>query len=499
MKIEISGMVWLPLNELSYNQINNLKRDLTIYPKKTTDIVAKEDPEPIFMFKETDTHLGIPRAWYSRNMSKNHEEIVRVSHGRPMKDLKTRYRSDGHFVEQEAVMKMFFAQMENREWGGFLLKAGCGFGKTATALEIARRNGRSTLVLVHQEFLLNQWIDRIQYFMPGSRIGIIRQNKCEYENVDFAIGMMQSLCRNTEKYPQEMFDAFGLVISDECHRVAAPTWSEVIGLFNSAYRLGLSATPKRKDGTQGVFFNHISDISYSATSESMVPKLRMVKTSSRLEMIKRGKYEVAADKLNSAQVINQLCKDNFRNKDIVDQIVEAVKNSRKVLVISERIEHIKKLSDMTGDALFNLKLPFAPIIDFYTGEWFSGEVWDRSTKTHRKGEPKMVKRTREDLKKAESANVLFATKQMCEEGFDIEALDVLVLTIPMSDPEQVVGRIRRWCVPETNKCKRLCSWRAGICKEKTNTIVVDIIDEHEDKLVSKFRRRMQFYKSIKMV
>jgi hypothetical protein len=142
-----------------------------------------------------------------------------------------------------------------------------------------------------------------------------------------------------------------------------------------------------------------------------------------------------------------------------------------------------------------MELPFVPVIDFYTGEWYSGEVWEKSTKSHKKGSPKLVKRTKNDLKKAESANVIFCTKQLAEEGLDIPALDVLVLSLPMGDVEQVVGRVRRWCTPELEKCERLCSWRAGECKEKPIPIVMDVVDEI-GKLMPKWKRRKRFYRSI---
>jgi hypothetical protein len=83
----------------------------------------------------------------------------------------------------------------------------------------------------------------------------------------------------------------------------------------------------------------------------------------------------------------------------------------------------------------------------------------------------------------------------CEEGLDIPALDVLVLSLPMGDVEQVVGRVRRWCTPELEKCERLCSWRVGECKEKPIPIVMDVVDEI-GKLMPKWKRRKRFYRSI---
>lgn len=853
MKVRVSGLVWLPKAEMTVQQVLNLKSQLTIYPTKTTDIGNKSDPPPIFLFEETEEEIGIPRGYYQQTITKKHDEVLQLAKGMPMAPLKTIWTADGKFAEQGDVLKMFQHLMVGKSWGGFLLRAGCAFGKTATSLEFARRVGLRTLILVHQEFFLDQWKERIEYFMPDARVGIIRQKKMEFEEVDFAIGMLQSLAKDVDgtKYPKRMYDAFGMVINDECfigntivktvdgdkrideiesgnivlnavgvgmvtkvfnklvpietmrlitmsdgaeylctmdhpwltangwmpasdmtgsvaltnidsigimlrhgtqenidlsylrdtqfgasggevlfsqmhrnieteripnvrtvhggegetgkesvlfeklccemdkresrrvfeesfgwcqevahgespcsvggveeddrgksdafgtceekavkifegyrpqtagsrreriwvdgssvditgcvgetvgvgtggsdrssegerreaskslqigrsesgidgvhrgrrefswcaesssdgckenslsggvrvesvkipksadfdrlrvsveenrvrvfnltvsghpsyvldrnivvhncHRVGAATWANIIPRFGAPWRLGLSATPKRKDGAQDVFFHHISQITYNAKTEAAIPKLRVLNTHTALKAISRGRYFVPTAKLNSAQVLTQLGEDEFRARDIVDQLVLAVKAGRKIMVVSERINHLKKMSDMLTNSLFNMDLPFQAKVDFYTGEWFTGGKWDTKTSSHRKGDLKTAKRSKEDLKKAESANVIFATKQMVAEGLDIQAIDVLVLAMPWSDVEQIVGRARRWCLAEPNKCKRLCPWRAGKCEEKPTPIIMDVIDQDIPQLVSKWNRRQAFYRKI---
>lgn len=290
-----------------------------------------------------------------------------------------------------------------------------------------------------------------------------------------------------------------------CHRVGAGSWAGIMPRFRAAWRVGLSATPRRKDGAQDVFFKHISPITYAATTKMMRPKLRRVYTSSVLKPISRGHYRVSVSNLNSAQVINQLAADRFRTRDIVDDLAKGVAAGRKILVVSERLGHLRDMSEQLGKILFDMDLPFAPRVDFYTGQWFSGEVWEATKRgkkgniLHRKGESKLKTRTEEELEKAESANVLFATKQMIEEGFNVPPLDVLVLTMPMGDVEQAVGRVQRWCLPEEGKCNTLCPWRAGKCKGKPHPIMVDVVDESIDQLNSKYCRRLKFYKKLGML
>lgn len=498
MKVVVDGYVWLPKDELTENQVANMMRMLVVYPRKTTDISTKADPDPVYMYVDRDRFLGVPRAWFLSKITKPCEEELKVSYGSPMRDLETRYSPTGKYAEQAVAINTFMNKMKNQAWGGFLLKAGCAFGKTATSLEFARRVGLKTLIIVHKEFFLKQWRKRIKYFMPDARVGIIQQNKCEFRDCDFSIAMVHSLANDIEnnRYPKEMYDAFGMIISDECHRIGAGTWSPVIPRFTAAWRVGLTATPRRKDGAQEVFFNHISDITYSAKTQSQVPKIRTMTTSSRLKPIHRGSYHVSISDLNSAQILTQIGSDEIRNKEIADQLVMAVKSRRKVMVVSERIAQLKQISEMLINSLFTIDLPFDPIIDYYVGSWYTGEVWEKKTKTHKKGEPKLAKRSDAELDQAERANVIFSTKQMIEEGLDIEALDVIVLATPAGDPEQTVGRVRRWCDPEPSKCSHLCPWRAGKCQGKPDPIVLDIIDEEIPQSMSKWRRRKKFYESI---
>ena len=266
-----------------------------------------------------------------------------------------------------------------------------------------------------------------------------------------------------------------------------------------------SATLRRSDGAEGVFFKHISPVTYAATTKMMRPNLRTLTTSSTLSPIRRGDYYVSTDNLNSAQILNQLSADEYRTRVIVDDLVIGVCAGRKILVVSERLEHLKAMAEQLSTLLFDIELPFAPKLDFYTGQWFTGEVWEKTVRgktgkvLHRKGDPKFKTRTPEELKAAEPANVLFVTKQNVFEGFNLPPVDVLVLATPMSDIEQIVGRVQRWCSPEPEKCNRLCPWRAGKCKGKLQPIVTDVVDEKINKMRSKHKRRRKFYKKIGMI
>lgn len=85
---------------------------------------------------------------------------------------------------------------------------------TALALYLIASLKKKALVIVHKEFLINQWKERIEQFLPDARVGVIQSSKVEIRNKDIVIGMLQSI--SMREYPWETFDDFGFTIVDEC-------------------------------------------------------------------------------------------------------------------------------------------------------------------------------------------------------------------------------------------------------------------------------------------
>ena len=72
--------------------------------------------------------------------------------------------------------------------------------------------------------------------------------------------MLQSI--SMKDYPDDMFDCFQFSIIDECHHIAAEVFSKSLPKIACLYNLGLSATPKRKDGLSKVFEWYLGDMVY---------------------------------------------------------------------------------------------------------------------------------------------------------------------------------------------------------------------------------------------
>jgi superfamily II DNA or RNA helicase len=98
--------------------------------------------------------------------------------------------------------------------GSGLISLDTGLGKTVVALKLISLVKLKTLVVVHAEFLLEQWVERIKQYLPTARIGVMRQDKCVWEDVDIVVGMIQSIVKRD--YPKDAFRSFGFMCIDEC-------------------------------------------------------------------------------------------------------------------------------------------------------------------------------------------------------------------------------------------------------------------------------------------
>ncbi|NBV34754.1 MAG: DEAD/DEAH box helicase, partial [Proteobacteria bacterium] len=116
---------------------------------------------------------------------------------------------------------------------------------TVMALKIVSLLKKKTLILVHKEFLMNQWIERIEEFLPGARVGKIQASTCDIDNKDIVIGMIQTMYNKV--FPQEVYSQFGLTIIDEVHRIGSEEFSKTLLKTITPYMLGISATVERKD------------------------------------------------------------------------------------------------------------------------------------------------------------------------------------------------------------------------------------------------------------
>lgn len=393
MRPRVSGMVWLPKEGMDRLLIAHLRSELTIIPRKARGYDDVKS-DPIRCYVETPYEFGVPRAFWFGTSTKDYEYDWDVSFGSQWEESpECLLTHEGPYAEQGEIIDLFQSRFErcspacaedeeppDREAGllmGAIFQADTGFGKTDTALGLVNRLQTTTLVVVHKEFLQTQWINRAKKWFPDIKIGLVREKKCDFEGKHLVVAMAQSLALDDgERYPVELYGWPGLLIVDETHRVGAPTWAPIPPKFTSAWRLGMTATARRWDGADKVFWWHLGEIAYKARTETPKPNIRMIKVrSDNLPPI------VMRDTVKAPIVINVLVKLKRRNRKAIEEMVKALKApaARKLFVLSERLDHLRKLEASLREA-WKIEREAGGVPDeelttgFYVGEWFTGEV-----------------------------------------------------------------------------------------------------------------------------
>ena len=442
MDVHIDGLAWLPKDELGLDSQRRLKQALTILPKRPKDIPG-DDAAPLLLYEETESHLGVPRGFFDVYSKASHSISLDLTSGSEVVPVSFKGTLRG---EQAEALALVTSKLSG-EYAGGILQAKPGWGKTCTALAIVAALRVPALVLVHKNFLTKQWTERIEEFLPGAKVGIAQQDRCDYEGCHVVVAMQHSLA--AREYPADFYRHFGLIITDECHRIGSRTWAPLQGLFPARWRLGLTATPRRSDGCERAFLYHIGPVMMEASEQRLTPLIKRVWTDFKFTASARFNPNLVSRPIQ----LNILCKNQSRNRAIAKLIAEAASKGRKVLVISERIKHLQELEQLTTAEAHILGT--MPEMDYYIGG-----------------------RTDDQYAAAAKANILFATKQYVSEGFDLPALDTLFLCTPLYDVEQIVGRILR---PHP---------------DKKEPMVVDIRDDKVAKFKHLGTKRDEYYDSI---
>ncbi len=297
-----------------------------------------------------------------------------------------------------------------------VLCAPTAFGKTVTAAALIARRKVSTLVLVHRTELLRQWQERLAGFLeiPKGGLGLIGGGKKKPSGkIDIAV--MQSLSRREDL--GELLDQYGQIIIDECHHLSAFSFEAILKQAKAKFVVGLTATPFRRDGHQPIIFMQCGPICHSASRPETAP--------AQLEVWPKvlPAPEIPPDS-PIQEVFRILANDATRNQRIAGDVLAAYREGRKVLVLTERTDHLPLLQGALGDEVEHCFV-----------------LHGRLSKKQRT----LVFAELDSLEESEP-RVLLATGRLIGEGFDHPPLDTLVLAMPISwkgTLQQYAGRLHR--------------------------------------------------------
>jgi len=411
-------------------ELYRIKKDLTFKQETFATKVMKVPGVQFKTWRENEKKIYVPRFYGEQKWG------VAESRLPPPTSIQVPFQGSIRDAQRPAVDAFL-------KRGCGLLELPCGFGKTILSLYIVSMLKLKTLIIVHKEFLLEQWVERIAEFLPSAKVGRIQGTTVDVEDRDIVLVMLQSL--SMKEYDPHLFDGFGLTIIDETHHIAAEVFSQALFKVVTPHMLGLSATMERKDGLSKIFKLFIGDIVYSAEREKndnvVVHKIEYCNDDdayAKTETNWQGDTQFSA-------MIRKVCEFAPRNEFILKVLAHLLEDPRnaQIMMLSQN----RSLLDYLHSAITERKMVD---VGFYVGG---------------------MKQTA--LKQSESCRVILGTFAMAEEALDIKTLTTMFFTTSKTDVTQAVGRILR------------------VKHEKP--MVVDIVDQHPV-FFNQWRKRATFYK-----
>jgi superfamily II DNA or RNA helicase len=388
-------------------QIHQIKGRLTVKPYVPNVFVDPRFVQRYPVYKESEDYLYVPKHFGIEEFgmySSSDRDVEKTN------DFHWQFTGDLRDTQKDVVNSFLLPEPHDG-----IISLQTGGGKTVCALYIASQLKVPTLVLVHNTFLRDQWIERITSFLPHARIGLFQGEVQNVDDKDIVVGMLQTI--SMKDIPPKTFKKIGLVIVDECHHIASEAFSQAVPKLTSKYMLGLSATPERKDKLMHVINWFLGPLLYRSNTTDKVDegvKVEVYEFNDGDDEFNEIIYNHAGV-MFTTKMVNKLVEFEPRNKMLVELLTDVYYDrKRQVLVLSDRVNHTQTLYDMLPKEIQDEACILSRDVDSKTrSEWC------------------MTKR------------ILIATYQMAKEGFDVPTLNTLLMATPRPDVDQIVGRILR--------------------------------------------------------
>src|ERR671931_410258 len=164
-----------------------------------------------------------------------------------------------------------------------------GAGKTYPAQLALQATQQSTLIVVPTLDLMHQWYAHLLAAFPDAPVGLLGGGSHD----DTAV--LVATYDSAAIYAEALGNKYALVVFDECHHLPSE-FTRVIAEYSLApYRLGLTATPERSDGThadlQALIGPEVYRTSAAALAGTVLAPHRVVRLTVRLSPRERQHYE----------------------------------------------------------------------------------------------------------------------------------------------------------------------------------------------------------------
>ncbi|MBI2335041.1 DEAD/DEAH box helicase family protein [Candidatus Daviesbacteria bacterium] len=447
LNVIIQNQIYLNKSQLTLVMVKFLRENLNFsnqeyFVKQKIGISTYKTEKYFRLIEETNDSVTIPRGFLNQLIEFCEENKIPfeiIDKREKLADVKFKSKISLRDYQNIAVTEAM-----NKDYG--VIVAPSGSGKTVIGLELIARRLQPALILVHRKQLLDQWVERIESFLgiPKKDIGQISGNK-KKPGDQITVAMVQSLLKMNNL--DDISKSFGTILLDECHHVPARTFRELISNLNSYYLYGLTAAPQRKYNDEKLIYYYLGDeivtIDPDQQKGSLTDKITVHIRSTVLSVPFDYKTDVF-------EVISKiLIFDSARNLLICQDVLQEVLKGRKILILTERKEHVEVL---------NLYLKSHAEIITLTGE-----------------DSQRKRRLKIEQIKSGNFQILITTGQLFGEGMDFSAFNCLFLTYPFSFEGkliQYIGRIQR---------------------SKSKQIIYDYRDQNVAFLERLFQKRLKYY------
>lgn len=386
---------------------------------------------------ENKTHITVPREFLSIDEYKNLPFPVQNTNPTEYPEVNVSLTYSLRSVIQEKAF-------ESLGEGSGLLVLSCGKGKTVISLHAWAQYRVPAVVIVPKLDLAYQWKSRIceHTNLEESDIGWIQgdPSKWDWRGKPIAIAVLKTVAMYPGGFTKEFQEHFGIAIYDEVHRLGAPYFNSAAGIC-CGIRWGLSATPFRKDGLDQIYRYHLGEVLYENLTHDNIPKTYFLQSGITLTPSDEKKVLSRGD-INFAKLTTWLSENKLRNNIIKGAIKEALDNERTILVLSDRVQHLKLLHE---------EFPGSGILH--------GAI---------KGE--------ERENELQNNRLVFASTKIAKEGLDKKTLNTVFILTPLSDEgtfTQIIGRSQRGADPmvvivedKISMCQSMCNTLKRILKKK---------------------------------
>ncbi len=475
-RIEIvrANMLFIPKEGISQKAMNRLKRFASFknpmfYKQQAMRLPTYGHPRVISCADETEAYLCLPRGCEPELVSELEKLGIEIQHiDKTHQGRRIDVEFNGQLRDEQSLALSHLLQNDTG-----ILSGTTAFGKTIVAIKLIAEKKVNALILVDKVNLLSQWKDRLSEFLeinevlpeePKKRgrkkkksvIGQIGAGKDTSSGI-IDIAVMQSLSRKGEV--KECVKNYGMIIADECHHASAFTYEQILKTTNAKYIYGLTATPTRKDGHHPILFMHCGPIRYRDNPKKqaekrpfdhyIVPRF----TSLRVPL---GKDE---QEVSIQQLYTEIVESDFRNQQIIDDVLNNYRQGRNCIVLSLRTAHVESLAKRLKEKATDV---FALMGGM--GRKATREIFQRIA----------------DIP-ADRNIILVATGHFIGEGFDEPRLDTLFLAMPISwkgTLQQYAGRLHR------------------LYESKKEVKIYDYVDIQVKMLEKMYQKRLNGYASM---